>query len=278
MKEYFSLLVAAFLLALVGVCVRFVSGMDSFLIVLFTMFFASLFYLVVIIIKKEKIELKNKRDLLILGASNLGAYGFIFAAFLLIPFSPALFLFYTAPMFVLILSPFLLKEKIQKSSIIAIIIAMTGIFMILNPEEFSNFFTFSNGYILALIAALSYGINLTFARKLIESYKAIPLTFFSHLISFVLMLLLIPFLSNFQNITFENILITAFMGLLAGIGYLLTYYSLARVVVQKVSIVLLTEPLFGTLLAVWLLSEIPTIFTLIGGLLILVAVALVKWT
>lgn len=273
MNQYHAILIASFLSAASSVLVRYVTGMDMFMITLCVLFFASIFFFVVSVIKKERIYITHKKTLLIFGASQLGTWLFLYGALLLNPISVSMFLFYTSPILVILISPFLLNEGIHKMSILCIAIALIGTLFILNPFGGSEMLS-TAGIIFALLAAVSYAANVIVGRKLRNDYSPFALSFLCHFIGFLILLFMIPLFSNYNGLSISNLIVLSSMGLLSGIGYGLIYYVLKTFVAQKAAILNLTEPVSATILGVLLFGEVPTIITIVGGGLILLGAAL----
>jgi len=272
MREYLAILLADFLAAASSVLVRYVYGMDMFLITLFVLFFASLFFLVVSILKKEEIKLNDIRTLAIFGATQLGTWLFLYGAIILNPISVSMFLFYMSPIFVIVASPMLLGERVHPMSMACIAIALIGMLMVFNPlapETLS-----ATGIVFALLAAASYALNLIIGRKLKSEYGPFTLSFLCHFFGFLLLLPLIPMFSDLGGITAGNLYTLSLMGVLSGAGYGLLYLALRTFLAQKAAIINLTEPISATLLGVLLFNEVPTPFTLAGGALILIGAGL----
>uniref|UniRef100_UPI0030845562 EamA family transporter n=1 Tax=Methanosarcina horonobensis TaxID=418008 RepID=UPI0030845562 len=71
--------------------------------------------------------------------------------------SIAILLQYTAPIYVILASPFLLNEKIGKESIAALFIAITGVFLIVRPEDGLSGMELTGTYMLGMIAGMLSG-------------------------------------------------------------------------------------------------------------------------
>ncbi|MFA5050084.1 MAG: DMT family transporter [Candidatus Micrarchaeia archaeon] len=271
MKAYLTIILYSFLAACSSILVKFLDGIDIFVITFFVLFFGAVTSYIYIKIKKEKIKIQKKRLLLIFGASQLGTWLFLYWSLLINPISVSMFLFYTAPVFVILLSPFLLKEKMQKITIILIAITILGIACIFNPINTLEYELSEIGMIFSILAAISYSINIILARKLKDNFNPEALSFFGHAIGSIIIVPVFLLFSNFDNIIITNLPIMCIMGILSGIAYLLIYYALRTIIAQKGSILTMSELVFATILGIILFNEMPTPLIILGGVLIIIA-------
>lgn len=265
MNPYLIIIIATFFAALSSVLVRFVKYTDIYYISLFTLFFASAILFIISALKKEKLLIKKDAYLFLLGLSQAFTWFFLFWSILLNPISVSMLVFYTSPAIVLILSPFLLGEKLEKIGIIAIIFAFLGLFLILNPFAKIDFSII--GLIFSVVASFSYALNIISARKLKEK-SPLSLSFFSHFLGFVILLALLPFFKN-NSIYIPDLEILSIIGICSGISYFFLYSGLKFLIAQKASILMLFEPVFAIILGIFLFSEIPGISIIFGGICIL---------
>ena len=128
-KLLFSLSMAIF--GTIGVFSR-VINLQSGEIALYRAVLASLFLLVVLATKKRDIKKIEKRNLIILflsGAAMGFNWIFLFEAYKLTSITSATLSYYFAPTIVLLLSPLLLKEKMDKRKLISFIVSTIGLIL-----------------------------------------------------------------------------------------------------------------------------------------------------
>jgi drug/metabolite transporter (DMT)-like permease len=160
------------------------------------------------------------------------------------------------------------KEILTRSKIISFALAIIGLFIV-------SMDTFRLGetlyIVLAVLSGALFGVNVNLIKKLGKSYPSFQVNLFNW--TGVLIVGLIVSIGMKES-TSWNIFSTAW---LANIGLALCSLcaSLSVIIgfkyieVQKGSIVLLSELIFGVLLGILLYSEIPTTLTIIGNTLIL---------
>ncbi|MCR4335417.1 MAG: DMT family transporter, partial [archaeon] len=129
------------------------------------------------------------KELRMIGLNSLFALGtpvFFILAITNISVPDAYFLVYTAPAWVLILSIFLLGEKISLKKISGLALTLIGIYLIAHPE---NIFELNIGFLFALAAAFTYSGDIITGRELKDysfhtvaiyasGFQTIVLTFF----------------------------------------------------------------------------------------------------
>jgi len=109
---------------------------------------------------------------------NLGV-GFVFWAYALLPMANATALLFAAPLFVTILSPIMLKEKVGQFRWVAVIVGFAGIILIAKPsgDLFSN-----PASLIALAAALCIALVNIALRNLGRTDEALTTVFYFLLI------------------------------------------------------------------------------------------------
>ncbi len=203
------------------------------------------------------------------------------------PAGEAALLIQVHPIVTLIVGWFLLKEKVTKSKIISVMIAVVGIIVLTEPWDWESFLTSIIGDLLALLLGILYAFYILINRwgtrntKEINPSISIAWVLIWSLITSIPFLIIFSFLplpSILVAFSFENILKLGIVGL----GFLLAFfgslipYGLIMIATRyiessRTSILLLTEPIGAILLAYIFLNEVVTIWYLIGGICILLA-------
>ena len=177
------------------------------------------------------------------------------------------FIISTQTMFLAIFGYFFLKEKISLISFISIVLAMSGIFIMVGES-------ISTGSLLGNIIALAIPINFSILVMIIRKNKnldMIPAIFYSGIFSIIYGLLLS------ESFTFSNHDVK--MGFLLGVpqlafGFICITIGSRTTASATVGLLMLTETLFGPVW-VWLfLNEIPPLSVIVGGVVIISAIIL----
>jgi drug/metabolite transporter (DMT)-like permease len=189
----------------------------------------------------------------------------------------AIFLQYTAPIYILLLSPLILGEKFQYRDLLTVVLCIGGmsLFFVENRQSLTAPNIFS-GNVAALISGVFFGLYMVFLRhpRSLTQNPAVSV-FYGNLIIAVVML---PFI--FSNppveITIRDWVAVTFLGVFQiGIAYILFTKGLAAGVrAMDASIVGFIEPLFNPLWVFLFVGERPTAWAVLGGAVIVLTVAL----
>ena len=186
----------------------------------------------------------------------------------------------TAPMIVLVLSAFIMKERMENRKIVGIILGLAGTTtLILYGKSVVNAPNASLGNLLVFINAVSYGFYLVIVKKLMDNYNAFTFVKWIYTFGFLMVL---PFgWSEFQAIAFEQLPTDIFwkIGFVVVFSTFLTYLlnliSMRELKPTTVAVFIYLQPLFATIFAVSLGKDDLSVVKLISAVLIFVGVYLV---
>lgn len=183
-------------------------------------------------------------------------------------------LLYTYPVMVAVLSQFILKERLGKLGILALIIVSIGMVGLVWGEWAASAPRF---LIFGIGAAFFYALYIMYSRKYLNDVPAMPSSFFVQLGAGAILSLI-----HFQNIerplfilTNHSLLIVSMAIICSFMAMTLFLAGLRRITSSEASILSTTEPLFGVLIAWLFLGEKLTSIQTIGGFLILVGMVLI---
>lgn len=191
----------------------------------------------------------------------------------------AIFLQYTAPIYILILSPFLLREKFHFRDLFTVVLCLAGMSLFFLDSSGADTKFASNvfvGNIAALFSGLFFGLYFVLLRhpKSLENKNPSISVFYGNLI---IVLLMIPLmLQNPPSPNSTDIFAILFLGVFQiGISYLLFTYGIsAGVRSLDASIIGFVEPLLNPVWVFLILGERPSKWAIIGGAIIIATVAL----
>lgn len=187
----------------------------------------------------------------------------------------------TAPIFMSIFGYFYFKEELSIKKISGIIIAFSGLILLIGKGNPLNIDLIKNfGDWLVLFSAFTWGIYSIINKKISLTFSPTKTIFYLFII---MLIIILPFNITQKNlyavftlsaIGWMNIL---FLGLLcSGVSYVIWAYLLREMSSAKVGSYLYLEP-FITFLGAWvLLKEEVTLIMLISGLIITFGVYLVN--
>lgn len=173
----------------------------------------------------------------------------------------------TAPLFTAVIGFFFLKEKLDKATIIAIIIAVGGIGLVFGYHPTIDEL---RGDSLALVSAVAIAVYLVALRKTqgqLGSIYIILAGVFTSIIS--LSVGAKPFALDMQH--------AIYMFLLGGVVIPLSFYLIAHgpryLPAAETSLILLLEVLFGPLLVWLIIGETPTANVLLGSAVVVLTLS-----
>ncbi|WP_370574568.1 DMT family transporter [Methanomethylovorans sp.] len=279
-SSYFGLIVAFTIFSLSGIFLRSIYGMPVGSIIYYRLIFGLLTLLVFMALTGKLDELlitSKKKYIFLMGCTNTLTIYAYFTAIQHVGVSIAALLLYTAPVYVTILSPILLKENITIRDMIALLLSAMGILIAIHPGGHFSLQTndlYALGITLGLLSGISYALSTINYRYLRDTYSSTALLFWPAVVSLVL---LAPYASlvslrilvmNMEELILFGILMTTF-------GSLLYYRSARYVKAQNLSVISLVEPVAGIFFGYLVLHEQIFSYTLEGCACILTGVVLI---
>lgn len=182
----------------------------------------------------------------------------------------------SAPIFVALAAKFILKEQLTGWAWIGVAICFSGVAVIAFGA--GGNWELSPSALLILAAAIAQAAYTTFQKPLLKKYSALQFTTYA---IWAGTLCLLPFapglIQQMQTASTSSTLAVIYMGVFPGaLGYVCWSYVLSRLPAGRAGIFLYVVPPTAALIAwVWL-GEIPTILTVIGGVLVLCGVIVVN--
>ena len=177
------------------------------------------------------------------------------------------FIISTQTMFLAITGYIFLKEKISLISFISIVLAMSGIIIMIGDSILSGSLL---GNIIALAIPINFSILVIIIRKN-KNLDMVPAIFYSGIFSLIYGLIL----SESYTFSYHDIKMGFFLGVpQLAFGFICITIGSRSTASTTVGLLMLTETLFAPVW-VWLfLNEIPPISVLIGGAIIIGAIIL----
>ncbi|WP_291868515.1 DMT family transporter [Maribacter sp.] len=176
---------------------------------------------------------------------------------------------FTYPVITAFLEPFVLKTKFQKMHIVLALLVLLGIYFLAPNLDMENDYTKAIGF--GIISAIFYALRNLLLKKKGGAYNGSSLMFYQVAVTGVL---LIPtlFFIELDLVVEQWMPLLALALLTTAIGHTLFLKSFKNFSITSVSILGSIQPIYGIILGVLFLSEIPTWRTVVGGLLILSSV------
>ena len=274
-KSKFSLILSMFIFGTIGIFRRYIP-LPSSLLALARGAIGVIFLLIFMMFRKEKVNFKEiKNKILILCISGV-AIGFnwilLFEAYNYTTVATATLCYYMAPVFVIIASPFLFKEKLTLKKIICVISALAGMVLVSGVIE-TGFTGISElkGVLFGLGAAILYA-SVVLMNKKTAGVPAYPKTAIQLGSAAIVLLPYTIFTENFAELTFEplTIIMLIVVGVVhTGITYALYFGSMDNLKAQTVAIFSYIDPVVAIILSALILNEEMSVFGVIGAVLVL---------
>jgi drug/metabolite transporter (DMT)-like permease len=187
------------------------------------------------------------------------------------------FLVAMGPVLIAVFSAVLLKEKLGRKLALALAIGVAGTLVMFVPDLSLNSAGSILGPMEVLVAAFSFALFSVLSKPLVTKYGSASVTIWAALAG---TLMLLPLLSpNFGaevvSLSLEGWISVLFLSLLSTVaGYLMFYALVSRSAVSKVGIQMYLIPVVSVVGGILLLQERLNIYTIAGGGVLLVSVAI----
>lgn len=224
--------------------------------------------------KNVSLKISNKKDLktIILSGVFFGAHWVTyFYSLQLSNVAIAMLSIFTYPVITALLEPLFFKFKLNPKHIALGVLVLVGIYFLTPEFNIENDYTL--GVLMGLISAVFYALRNILLKKRIAKYDGSMLMFYQMLaILFVLWPAFIIFKAEPSMNEWQAIIILAL--LTTAIGHTLFVRSFKNFSITSASIMSSVQPIYGILLGMLFLGEIPSHATIIGGVLILSTVVI----
>ncbi len=262
--------IAVFLFGLAGLFGKFLSA-SPLIIVFGRVSLATLALLITIKISKLTISLLKSYLFLVFSLGILLSIHWLsfFHSIQISTVAIGLISYSSFPVFTVFLEPLFFKEKLDKINIIIAIIAFSGVVLLVPEFEIKNRIT--QGVIFGLLSGITFSVLSIFNRKLTNRFSSLLIAFYEDL-SASIFLFPFMFLIELKPLALKDLALLSFLGVFCtAIAHTLFIKGMRRVKAQVASIIATLEPVYGIILAVILLKEIPSLRTISGGILIVLS-------
>lgn len=273
---YLKIITAILIWSSLGIFVRKM-GVPTIRIIFYPATVAGIFQLILLLTsgqRKKPMSIKKGRGdfifLLLIPLFSFVNMFLFFFAFRHTTIANAVFTHYTAPIFVALMAPLLLKEKVHRNTWIAIILSSIGLWFMLGALT-SNWGDIFNGgemsgIIAGLLSGVAYAFLIVIIRKIAQDFSPLFIIFVQNAL---VSILLLPFVINTPH-PLEIMPYMVIMGIIhSTLAPLLYVDGLKSVEANEAAILGYFEPVGAILFAFIFLHETPGIKALLGGALIL---------
>lgn len=174
--------------------------------------------------------------------------------------------FSTYPVFTTFLEPLFFKERIIKFNLLISAVCLLGVFLIIPRFALSNS-TFV-GVIWGTFSGLTFAVLTVLNRKLTRDHPSLMVAFYQN---FFATIFLFPFIFLIRpTLSAPEITLLLILGVVCtAVSHTFFIDGMKFVKAQTASLVHTLEPVYGIIFALLILSEIPSVRTVMGGVVIL---------
>ena len=257
----------------IGIFVKYIP-LTSSTIAMARGFMGAAFLLFVMLISGKKPSAfaikKNALPLIISGAAIGINWIFLFEAYNYTSVAVATLCYYMEPVLLIVLTPFVLKQKLSAKKILCVPVALVGMVLVsgvLSGEQDVSL----TGVALGLAAAVLY-TSVVLTNRFLKDISAYDSTLIQLFMAAVVITPynLIVGMQPTGNVDIKAIIMIVVVGFLhTGLTYYLYFSSMNHLPSETVAIYSYIDPAFAILLSVFLLKEPMTVSGVVGAVLIL---------
>ena len=172
---------------------------------------------------------------------------------------------FTYPVITTFLEPFFFNERLLLEDVVLAGVVTVGIYIIIPVPDFSNNIT--RGVFWGVLSATLFSIRNLLERKYLLHISGSVSLFYQIVVVFFFLLPTMDFDQNYETVHFVYWLLLG--SIFTALPHALFTSSIRVLKAKTVSIICSPQPLYATILAAAVLSELPSVQTAIGGILVI---------
>lgn len=282
---YIQVILSGILWGLTGIYVRYFTGlgMSSPDVVWLRVALAGFVLLLFLLLKDRrllKIRLKDIWCFVGTGVLSLALFNFCyFTNITETSLSIACTMMYLSPIFVLVYSAILFKEKVTVQKVLACVLAIVGCSLVTGMFTDGGSITL-RGFVLGVLSGAGYGLYGIFSRlALNRGYKSLTITVYTFLFAMVGMASFTDFsvlVCSLGMMEWKGIFYLFLLLLTSVVPYILYTKGLERVSPSVAAIIVVIEPVCAMLVGAFLYGEVITWLSSLGMVLVVGAIILLN--
>ncbi|MGE6449770.1 DMT family transporter [Pseudoalteromonas sp. M58] len=253
-------------------------GLNALDITAYRAAIAGLAICVLLTLQKKPIKLHRAKDYVIailLGVAVGIHWVTYFAGMQLAGITVGMLAFFTYPVITVFLEPLFNKSKPKTKDIISAVVVIFGIYLLIPNVNLGDDITL--GVVTGVVSALFFALRNITHKRYFSEYGGPQTMFYQTLVASLMLCAFIEVPITKINDT-DLILL-----LIAGVVFTAMPHSLFAASLKHLSaatagLISCLQPLYGTILAIIILHERPSVMTLIGGTLIVSAACFETWS
>ncbi len=262
---------AVLLFGAAGLFGKFID-LPASLIVFGRTFFASIALVLVLLFRKTGIRIRHGNDLfgfLLMGALLAGHWVTFFHSIQISTVAIALLTFSTFPIFVTFLEPFFFGEHIRIFDILISAVVFIGVFLVIPEFDFSNKLTL--GAFWGTVSGFTFAVLSVLNRKYVTKYPSLTIAMYQNAVACLILLPVVR--SSALSVTAWELSLLAVLGIVfTAVAHTLFIRGMLVIKAQLASVIACLEPVYGILLALAILHEVPSAKEILGGIVIIGAI------
>ncbi|WP_458407763.1 DMT family transporter [Anaerotignum sp.] len=276
-KAKLELIASMFIFGTIGIFVRHIP-LPSSMIALVRGFVGAFFVLLFVYLKKSKLDqaaIKKNFVMLALSGAFIGInWILLFESYNYTTVATATLCYYMQPIFVILASPFLLKEKLTLKKMICVVVALAGMFFVSGVLDTGiPSLSEARGILYGLGAALFYA-TVVLMNKKITNISAYDKTIMQLGMGAIVLSPYVMLTQNFGAATAAMTpslwVLLLFVGLVhTGVAYALYFDAMKDLKAQTIAIFSYIDPIVAIILSALLLKESMGLYGIIGAVLVL---------
>ncbi|MBP0049960.1 DMT family transporter [Marinobacterium sp. AK62] len=265
------MLLSALGFALMAVCVKSAAarGIPVLEIVAFRAFVSLV--LSYLNIKRKRLSVWGNNKPLLIARGTVGAFALmcVFYAVSTLPLAEATVLQYTYPAFTAVIALWFLKERIQVATMLCIGMSILGVIVMMQPNLREGLIADASSLsiVAALLGALGSAVAYVMVRHLNRTDDSCVIIFYFPLIALPVSVALLG--DGFVMPNLEELALLILVGIFTQVGQIGLTKAMAVEQAGKAAAYAYVQVVFSALLGWAFFSEVPTVWTLVGGLFII---------
>ncbi|MBW2178286.1 MAG: EamA family transporter [Deltaproteobacteria bacterium] len=234
--------------------------------------FASIALAIVLPMLKTEFRIKSKSDLLgffCMGAILAVHWMAFFHSIQISTVAIGLLTYSSFPIFVTFLEPFFLGEKVRVFDILISVVVFWGLVLVIPEFDLSNNLT--RGVFWGVFSGFTFAVLSILNRRYVADYSALAIALYQDVVA---CLILLPFVGHsVLSLTSSQWSYLVLLGVVfTALAHTLFIRGMLVVKAQLASVIACLEPVYGILIALAVLHEIPSSREIFGGVVIVGAI------
>lgn len=185
----------------------------------------------------------------------------------------ALLSYSTFPVFTTALEPIILRERPRRLDIMAAILILPGMYFVVPSLSLND--SAMQGAMWGVLAGFTFALLSIWNRRLRRSYPSAAISFYQDSAAALLLLPTLLFMRPSGGIGFHDLLVLVVLGVFCtAMSHTMFIEGMRTLTAQTASVIAGLEPVWGILFAFILLAEVPSVRTILGGVIVVGATLL----